>query len=287
MFPLRFPYFADLETLPRPIPTSDEIECSEEVLYQAGGSKVVGIGPYVVKFGRQVDLLEGENMLFVAHSTTVPVPLVYALFRDPLREKSYMVIQRITGNTLKSEWPSVSNIQKEAIATKLGSILRELRSLPSPGGYCSLSNRPLLDNVFWTGSASEKIDGPFRTEGEFNEAMLEKYIFNNGSQNKAEFYKQTFPSIFRDHPPVFTHADFQRKNILLRSVGETEHDVDLVLLDWEFSGWYPAYWEYSKALYACGRWDDDWGLWVNRIFEPDLYLSEWLWMGMLLLELWS
>jgi hypothetical protein len=42
MFPLRFPYFANLEALPRPIPTSDEIECSEEFLYEAGGSKVVG-----------------------------------------------------------------------------------------------------------------------------------------------------------------------------------------------------------------------------------------------------
>jgi hypothetical protein len=141
---------------------------------------------------------------------------------------------------------------KGGIATKLGSHMKELRSLPSLGGYCSLGNRSLLDGVFWTGSASEKFNGPFRIEGEFNEAMLEKYIFNNGSQNKAEFYRHTFPSVFRDHPLVFIHGDFQRKNILLQSVGDTEHDVDLILLDWEFAGWYPAYWEYSKALFACG-----------------------------------
>ena len=101
-----------------------------------------------MKFGRQVDLAEGENMLFVAHTTSVPVPLVYALFQDTLHDKSYIVMERITGNTRKSEWPSLSNAQKEAIATKLGSLLKGLRSLPSPGGYCSLSNRPLLDNVF-------------------------------------------------------------------------------------------------------------------------------------------
>jgi thiamine kinase-like enzyme len=196
-------------------------------------------------------------------------------------------MERITANTLQSEWPSLSNTQKEAIATKLGSFLKELRSLTSPGGYCNLGNRPLLDNVFWTGSGSQQISGPFRTEGEFNEAMVEKYIFNTGSQNKAEFYKQTFPSIFRDHPPVFTHGDIQRKNILLRSVGDTEPDVDLILLDWEASGWYPTYWEYSKTLFAWGLWDDDWGLWVNRIFVSDLYLNESVWMRMLLLELWS
>ena len=286
MFPLRLPYFTNPEALSVPIPTLDEIECSDELLYEAGGSKVVGVGPYVVKFGRQVDLAEGENMLFVAHTTSVPVPLVYALFRDR-DDKGYIIMERIKANTLKPQWPFLSNTQKEAIATKLGSLVKELRSLPSPGGYCSLNNRPLLDNVFWTGNTSAKFNGPFRNEEEFNEAMLEIYRFNSGSQNKADFYKQTFPFIFRDHPPVFTHGDFQRKNILLRSVGDTAHDVDLILLDWEFSGWYPTYWEYSKALFACGRWDDDWGLCVNRIFAPDLYLNEWVWMRMLLLELWS
>lgn len=285
MFPLRFPYFVDPQTLPRPIPTLDEIESSEDILNEAGGSKVVVVGPYVVKFGLQVELAEGENMLFVAHNTSVPVPLVYALFRDSQNQKSYIVMERIMANTLQSEWPSLSNRQREAITSKIRLLLKELRSLPSPGDYCSLGNRPLLDAIFWTGSPSDRFDGPFRTEEEFNKAILEMYIYNNGSPNKAEFYKQTLPSIFRNHPPIFTHADFQRKNILLRSVTGTENDVDLVLLDWEFSGWYPAYWEFFKSLLACGGWKDDWGLWVNNIFEPDLYLTEWVWMRMLLVEL--
>lgn len=196
-------------------------------------------------------------------------------------------MERITANILKSEWPSLSDTQKEAVVTKIRSLLKVLRSLPSPGGYCSLGNLPLLDDVFWTGSASQNFYGPFRTEGEFNEAMLGIYIFHNRPKNKAEFYKQTFPSIFRDNPPVFTHGDFQRKNILLRSVGDTEQDVDLIFLDWEFAGWYPTYWEYSKAVFSVGMWEDDWGLWLNRIFEPDLYLNEWVWIQMLFLELWS
>jgi len=286
MFPLRYPYYANPGTLPRPIPTLAEIESSQELLHQAGGSRVVGVGPYVVKFGRQVDLAEGANMVFVSHSTSVPVPFVYALFRDP-EGKGYIIMERITANSLTSEWPSLSDTQKDAVATKLRSLLKELRSLPSPGGYCSLGNRPLLDHVFWTGNASDKFDGPFDTEGEFNDALLNVYIFNNGSKIKAEFYKQTLPSVFCNHPPVFTHGDFQRKNMLLRSVGDTEHDVDLVFLDWEFAGWYPAYWEYSKALFSCGMWDDDWGLWLNRMFDTDVYLNEWVWVQMLFLELWS
>jgi hypothetical protein len=45
----------------------------------------------------------------------------------------------------------------------------------------------------------EKIDGPFDTEEQLNESLLKKYIFNNGSKYKAEFYKQCLPSIFQDH----------------------------------------------------------------------------------------
>ena len=283
MFPLRLPYYA--KSLPLPIPTLDDIERSEDIIHQAAGRKIVGIGPYVVKFGRQVELTEGENMLFVAHTTSVSVPHVYALFKE--NQNGYIVMERIKGKTLESEWPFLIEKQREVIVTKLGSLFKQLRSLPSPGGYCSLDNRPLLDDFFWSGSSSEKFNGPFHTEGELNEAMIRKYIFDNGSKNKAEFYKQCLPSIFRDHPPVFTHGDLQRKNIVLRSIGNTEREVDVVLLDWEFAGWYPSYWEYARALFACGRWDDDWGLWINRIFAPDLYMNEWVWSRMLLLELWS
>jgi hypothetical protein len=176
MFPLQFPYFVDPQTLPHPLPTLDEIESSENILNEAGGSKVVVVGPYVVKFGPQVDLAEGENMLFVAHNTPVLVPLVYALFKDSQEENSYIIMERIMANTLQSEWPSLSNKQKEAITSKLGSLLKELRSLPSPGGYCSLGNRPLLESIFWTDRSSEKFNGPFRTEEEFNKAMLKIYL---------------------------------------------------------------------------------------------------------------
>ena len=45
----------------------------------------------MVKFGRQVNLAEGENMVFVAHTTSVPVPFVYALFKDPRDDKGYII----------------------------------------------------------------------------------------------------------------------------------------------------------------------------------------------------
>lgn len=118
-------------------------------------------------------------------------------------------MERILGTSLDVVWPSLDQLQKDAITTKLCAVFNELRELPSPGGYCSVGRRPLLDDLFWTGDPIETISGPFNTEAELNDAMIEKYIFNNLPQPEAEFYKQSFPVVLRGHPPVFTHGDFQ------------------------------------------------------------------------------
>lgn len=52
-------------------------------------------------------------------------------------------------------------------------------------------------------------------------------------------------------PLLFTHGDRQRKNIIVN-----QDDYSVAIIDWEFAGWYPSYWEYTRAMFACGRFDD-------------------------------
>ncbi|KAI9757301.1 MAG: hypothetical protein M4579_003512 [Chaenotheca gracillima] len=291
MASISIPYYADSTTLPADLPTIDEIEASEDVFCDQTGRRAVGVGPhFAVKNGVRIDLREGETMLFVQASTSVPVPHIYALFKDLISAKAYIIMERIPGKDLESEWSSLSETQKDAIAIKLKASFDELRGLQSAGAYCSVGKRPLLDNVFWNGDAADSIAGPFETEAEFNNAMIQKYTFNNLPQKKAGFYQQALPFVLTDHPPVFTHGDFQRKNVGLRNVpcySDDElvgYEHEIVILDWEFAGWYPSYWEYSRAIFGC-RWDDDWNSWVGKILDP--YLNEWAWMEMLFGELWS
>jgi hypothetical protein len=49
----------------------------------------------------------------------------------------------------------------------------------------------------------------------------------------------------------------------------------IVIIDWEFAAWYPSYWEYSRAIFACGHWRDDWDVWVERILSPAM--AEYAW----------
>ena len=76
--PIKLPYYAN--DVPAPLPTNAKIEAASEISLAYGGRRIVEIGDhFVVKFGLGVDLIEGENMLFVKENTNINVSRVYAL----------------------------------------------------------------------------------------------------------------------------------------------------------------------------------------------------------------
>jgi hypothetical protein len=84
MASFNLPYFADEASLPAILPTVEEIESATEILNErmsAASGSVVGVGEhFIVKYGAFVNLQEGETMLFLKQSTTVPIPRIYALY---------------------------------------------------------------------------------------------------------------------------------------------------------------------------------------------------------------
>lgn len=58
-----------------------------------------------------------------------------------------------------------------------------------------------------------------------------------------------------DHA-VFTHGDIERRNIMVdecRVIG---------IIDWEYAGWYPDYWEYAQIMRPA-FWGN-WSVWMER-----------------------
>lgn len=272
--------------LPCPLPSSAEIENAPDISLEYGGRRIVGVGQhYVVKFGLGVNLIEGENMLFVRENTNVPVPRVFALYTDPSTGKNYIVMERITGQSLLSTWPQITTLEKKRILSDLQRYFDELRQLPSPNYFGSFGNRQLLDEIFWTQEPDPLVNGPFDSEEDLNEAMIRKYTYNGGPLYRAEYLRKCFPFVFKGHEAVFTHGDLQWKNIMIREKdNQGNEEASLVIIDWEKSGWYPRYWEYCLAVCAL-RWDDDWSLWIDSILTP--FVSEAAWLQSLRLELWS
>jgi aminoglycoside phosphotransferase (APT) family kinase protein len=277
-------YHAPPEELPSELPTKDAIESSKGVLCEQSARKVVGVGShFVVKYGLQADLEEGQNMIFIKSTTSVSVPKVYALFKDVESNKNYVIMERISGDRLDSIWASLDHMQKQAVALQIRASFIELRKLRSPDAYCSLDCKPLRDHLFYTGNSEESLglEGPFKTEIELNDALIKKYLSSGYLPvEKADYYRRAFPSVLNGHPSTFTHGDLQRKNIIVGT-----EDGSITIIDWEFAGWYPSYWEYARAIFACGRFDDDWSEWID--FSLEAYQNEWAWMQMLIVELWS
>ncbi|KAK2807023.1 hypothetical protein FQN50_005597 [Emmonsiellopsis sp. PD_5] len=285
---ITLPYFAP--DIPHPLPSNSEIE-NAAPLVKHNGCKVVKVGDkFVVKFGMagQVDLLEGVNMLFVHQATKIKVPRVYALYNDPESSTNYIVMEFIEGDTLDTQWASLSHGQKSDITTTLRQYFKELRDLSSPGFFGSIGQNRLLHGIFWTSQPTPSINGPFCSEAALNEALALKYITASDTRTtyKADFYRRSLSHVFRGHMPKFTHGDFQRKNIIIKrrpDVTDTSQ-YEITLIDWEIAGWYPSYWEYSITMCA-SRWDDDWDEWVAKILQP--FDAEFPWLKMLYLDLWS
>ena len=107
------PYFNNNDPLIN-IPTKAMIHASQDIIKENMTSKVVGVGrQFVVKYGRGLDLIEGQNAIWVATHTGIRVPKLYALYEDTKDKIKYIILERLPGTTLEVAWPSISNAQKD------------------------------------------------------------------------------------------------------------------------------------------------------------------------------
>jgi serine/threonine protein kinase len=280
-YPIPLPFTAD--DLPAPLPTTEDIHNTPFLLKpEFTGRLVVRVGlHFVVKYGSNVFLAEGENMLFAKRSSTIPIPKLYALYtRDEGKSiVNYIVMEYIDGSSLTSKWPTLDATSKLDIARQLRNYFTELRQIPSPGYFGLPGKQPFQDTVFYSGNDEQikEFSGPFDTEQQLLEAIVDIYRVTNPRVQKAEYYARILPLVFRGDKSVFTHGDFQLKNILMKD------DGTLTVIDWEAAGWYPSSWEYIMAMNGC-RYTDDWFLWVPKVLDE--YINEFGWMGPMLREMW-
>ncbi|KAG6312554.1 hypothetical protein E4U44_003243 [Claviceps purpurea] len=256
--PPQLPYFAPQSRLPIPIPSVQDIEREAEVFYERSACRVARYGKhFVIKYGPNVSLAEGEIMLFVRHTQPLLAPEVFALFsveNTDCGRVNYIIMENVVGDGLDQATLVVSE--------------------DGPG--------PFEENMFWTtsedGSDDAKFNGPFDTKSELNDALVQSYRVCGGRDQKANYYRRVLPLVLREKSIVFTHGNLQRKNIMLKPDGQP------VLIGWKAAGWYPAYWEHVIAMFRCEGVEDDWHEYLPRIINE--YPNEYVWFDMIRHELW-
>ncbi|OJD15262.1 hypothetical protein AJ78_04484 [Emergomyces pasteurianus Ep9510] len=259
-------------SLPHPDSVNEKVKTGE-VIFNWGGVKIARISPdVVVKFGPHVTVTEAKSMIFVGQNArTVPVPEVFACYSyGPIDRDvddygslfdTYIFMSFVEGQTLDTVWGSYDEATKHHVADQLKECLHDLRNI-SGGTYIgSIDRGPVTDQIL-TGSLNK---GPFDSEESFNNTLIDVYQANAPKRHVRSLLTGMLSQ--NKHRTVFTHGDLRLQNIMVKSGRITG------ILDWEFSGWYPEYWEFSKALYVW-KWQNDWIDYLMDILQP--YYSEYL-----------
>ncbi|KND86254.1 hypothetical protein TOPH_09114 [Tolypocladium ophioglossoides CBS 100239] len=183
-------------------------------------------------------LAEAHTMQFIARHTSIPVPKLYCAFIH--KGDTYIVMRRIKGQMAWHGWRDRSRESKKRILHQLRRMISELRSIDPPEGVgvAGVDGGPFCDcrlpcKLFW---------GPFATTRDFHRALANnadpEADYENLPPDLPEllsFYRQPFGK------SVLTHGDLSSLNILVN------WDEVVGIIDWETSGWFPPYWEYSCA----------------------------------------
>ncbi|KAI2617234.1 hypothetical protein GGS26DRAFT_603284 [Hypomontagnella submonticulosa] len=254
--PVKLPYFIPSNELPMALPSWDVVQAADDRLNgDSSSTRVVRLNQYfVAKWGPDVSLLEGDNLLFVRKWTSIPVPNVYAMYKKIFNgvKVKVIIMENIEGHHPGEAYLTE---RKDEIAARLRAYLHELRSLPLPPYYGRLGCRPYLNDF---GDSK----GPFRSAWEAKKAYfgeytsLAKYLVEickgrslyeqlDTAQEFLETSKLALAKYeaYRDsNKSVFTHGALGPHHIIIRPDGTP------FIIGWGSAGYYLRDYEYYCAM---------------------------------------
>ncbi|KAK2813014.1 hypothetical protein FQN50_001036 [Emmonsiellopsis sp. PD_5] len=209
------------------------------------GGKIFGpVGPRGTKVTRRTFIkgpcepTELAAMNYVAKHTSIPIPNIIKTYK--YHGALYIEMEYIPAMSLEKAWLGghLSQAEKEHIVTELAGYVSQLRSLNPP-------HRELVGSADCNSCLDYRVGfstfGPFTNHQDFHSFLRRGLAIENCtesfSQDVTDCHSRTYQS-------RFTHADLCPRNILVRD-GKVS-----AIIDWEFAGWYPEYWEYTKAHYG-------------------------------------
>ncbi|KAH7329279.1 phosphotransferase enzyme family protein [Stachybotrys elegans] len=223
--------------------------------------RMLADGKTVVKTGELTRMAEANTMKYIRQHTKIPVPEVYNAYADEETGHVRIVMERIEGETLQDAWDSYNDEEKETVAQQLRGYFDELRQIK--GSYIGSVDGSACDDQYFSDNIGGY--GPYQSEADFNQGLITAWSKGREDDPFTQLLCRIQVQCMKGHSIVMTHNDFAPRNIMVRGTQV------VAVLDWEFAGFYPEYWEYCKALWR-PSWDSSWikdGL-VERVLDPHL-----------------
>ncbi|KAK1768893.1 kinase-like domain protein [Phialemonium atrogriseum] len=178
---------------------------------------------------------EVEAMQYVASHTTIPVPKLYAVHAEE-NGSIYIEMAYVQGDTLASAWSGLSTDQRNTIFADIKQHVSCLRELQPPTQDMVSS---ALQNPAYDCRIGARFYGPLNHD-EFHSLARGHLRMEDVAPFLGREVHKVHTTRYRTH---FTHADLAPRNIIVGG-GRVA-----AIIDWGFSGWYPEYWEFTKAHY--------------------------------------
>ncbi|KAB8258648.1 kinase-like protein [Aspergillus pseudonomiae] len=187
-------------------------------------------------FGLESDFL--DDIEICRKHTSIHVPKVLNVYHH--RDGLYLEMGYVSGIDLRAAWLGgcLSEDQKRHIITEVTGYVSQLRSFEPPrkGIVGSADLGACLDHL--VGSCTFD---PFNEHAEFHSFLRRHIRIENCTQVFGEEVTECHSRHYRRY---FTHTDLCPRNIII------ENGKASATIDWEFGGWYPEYWKYTKAQFG-------------------------------------
>ncbi|PWY90332.1 kinase-like protein [Aspergillus sclerotioniger CBS 115572] len=206
-------------------------------LYGRVGRLGVRISPRKIIKG-PCEITELAALNYVAEHTSIPVPKILNVYHH--RDGLYIKLTYVSGMDLQAAWLGghLSQDQKKHIIAEVIGYVNQFRSLDPPckGIVGSADLQVCLDH-----RVRPLTFGPFNEHEAFHSFLRRHIILENCTKT---FGEEVTDCHSRHYRSCFTHADLCPRNIIVDK-GKVS-----AIIDWEFGGWYPEYWEYTKAHFG-------------------------------------
>jgi aminoglycoside phosphotransferase len=210
---------------------------------------------FIYKYAPGMRPAEAEAMRLVSEQTSVPVPEVLSKGFNPGHE--YIEMTLIPGFPLNERWDGLDEKAKESICHQTWDLISKIRDIKPPSELqglglfqCLADGSPSRDKLL---EDLQEPARPLMSDSELRVRIYERYLHFGGRR-----YMDQLPDMLpRASSSVFTHADIAPGNIMI-----DDYNKITGILDWEWAGWYPDYWEYAQILRPV-FWGD-WSIWMEK-----------------------
>ncbi|KFA71450.1 hypothetical protein S40288_04316 [Stachybotrys chartarum IBT 40288] len=222
--------------------------------------------PFGLYLKRHSDIEQCHNefnaLRMVRHHTYIPAPKpldIVCREAEPSTSEwyipdptCYIFMTQVPGQPIDQCHTVMSDMHLSEVSVQLTSYLSQLREIPQ-------RNKGLISNTLGGACRDTRIRGetpvgPFQDEESFSQ--LFRFPDDPGR---------------RGHQIVLTHGDLNARNIL---VGKTFHRDGTTswkitgIVDWEFAGYMPDYWDCTRSMFERFRWPKRYNNAIQAAFKP-------------------